>query len=354
MKLKKKRLRLEQFLRLSFIVFLILLLCGIPAACTNSSKEIAKKALDSTVLLVMEDVNGKPLGFGSGFFVQTNQIVTNFDVIEGAVRGTTKRVGQKTEYNIEGFTAMDEKNDLVILQVSEADVQPLSLGNSDTVEVGDTVYVAGNPKGFFEGTSSEGIISAIRGDSTDKRFQMTAPISPGSSGGPVLNSSGSVIGVSFAIFRGDQILNFVIPSNHLKVLLARLGTMKPLSTGKPSISAKTYFRWGWVKVELGDYKGAIADYDKVIRLKPDFALAYLNRGSAKGKLGQDSAAIADYDTAIRLQPDFADAYVSRGSTKALLGHYDTAIVDLDTAIRLKPEDADAHYNRGVAKRMLAQ
>ena len=136
MKPKKKWLGLGQSLCSSFIVFLIPLLCGIPTACTNPSKEIAKKALDSTVLLVMEDANGKPLGFGNGFFVQTNQIVTNPDVIEGAVRGTAKRVGQKTEYAIEGFTAMDEKNDLVILQVSGADIQPLSLGNSDTVEVG--------------------------------------------------------------------------------------------------------------------------------------------------------------------------------------------------------------------------
>ena len=193
MKEKKKSLRLGQFLWGPFIGFLIFSLYGIFAACTNSSKEIAKKALDSTVLLVMEDANGKPLGFGNGFFVQPNQIVTNPDIIEGAVRGTAKRVGQKAEYNIEDFTAMNEKNDLVILQVSGTDIQPLSLGNSDTVEVGDTVYVAGNPKGYLEGTFSDGIISAVRGNPTSKRLQMTAPISPGSSGGPVLNRSGEVI-----------------------------------------------------------------------------------------------------------------------------------------------------------------
>ena len=204
--------------RKSLICFIaqgLILLYGILVANAQTSQQIAKKALDATVLLVMEDINGELLGLGSGFFVQTNQIATNLHVIEGAARGTAKRVGQKTEYTIEGFTMMDKKNDLAILQVSGSDVQPLPLGDSDTVEIGEPVYVAGNPKGFLEGTFSDGVISAVRGDSTDKLFQMTAPISSGSSGGPVLNGRGEVIGVSVATFRGGQNLNFAIPSNHL-------------------------------------------------------------------------------------------------------------------------------------------
>ena len=182
----------------------------------------------------MEDVNGELLGLGSGFFVQTNQIATNLHVIKGAAQGTAKRVGQQTEYTIEGFTVMDKKSDLVILQVSGSDVQPLLLGDSDTVEIGEPVYVAGNPKGFLEGTFSDGIISAVRGDSTGKLFQMTAPISSGSSGGPVLNGRGEVIGVSVATLRDGQNLNFAIPSNSLKVLIAAAGSAKPLPKDKSS------------------------------------------------------------------------------------------------------------------------
>lgn len=187
-----------------FIAFLILLPCGIPPANAQTSQQIAKKALAATVLLVMEDANGKPLGFGSGFFVDTNQIATNFHLIEGVTRGTVKFVGQAIEYNIKGVTVTDESHDLAILQVLGLDVQPLPLSDSDTVEIGDAVYVAGNPKGYFEGTFSDGIISAIREDSTYKRLQMTAPVSSGSSGGPVLNWSGEVIGVSFATFRESE------------------------------------------------------------------------------------------------------------------------------------------------------
>ena len=69
------------------------------------------------------------------------------------------------------------------------------IGDSDKVRIGETVYVAGNPKGL-EGTFSDGIISSRRDKDTTERLQMTAPISPGSSGGPVLNKKGEVIGVS--------------------------------------------------------------------------------------------------------------------------------------------------------------
>ena len=200
-----------------------LLLCVSPVATAQSPQQIAKTALNATVLLVMEDADGGVLSWGSGFFVQPNQIATNFHVIEGASRGTARRVGQKTEYTIEGFTALDESQDLAILQVTAPGVPPLPLGDSDSVEIGATVYVVGNPKGYLEGTFSNGIISGVREGATNKQLQMTAPISPGSSGGPVLNGKGEVIGVSSMIVEGGQNLNFAIPSNDLKALVATIG-----------------------------------------------------------------------------------------------------------------------------------
>ena len=209
--------------------FFVLFLCGAMAlANAQTPQQIAQKVFASTVLLVMEDTNGQPLGLGSGFFVKPNQVATNLHVVEGAARGYAKLVGQKTKRDIEGITAIDAKRDLVILKVPALGVPAVSLGDSDTVQVGETVYAVGNPHGL-EGTFSQGIISSVRTVGTDKVLQLTAPISPGSSGGPVLNGQGKVIGVSVATFRGGQNLNFAIPSNYLAALAAQVGEPKPFS-----------------------------------------------------------------------------------------------------------------------------
>lgn len=168
---------------LSFIGLAIFLLYGIVAANAQSPQQIARKALASTVLLVMEDANGQPLSLGSGFFVRNGQVATNLHVLKGASRGYAKLVSQKTKYNIEGITAVDAGRDLVILNIPVPGVQVISLGDSDTVQIGSPIYAVGNPRGL-EGTFSQGIISSIRKVGTDKILQLTAPISPGSSGAP--------------------------------------------------------------------------------------------------------------------------------------------------------------------------
>ena len=141
---------------------------------------------------------------------------------------------------------MSKNHDLAIVKVKGVkitgiDVPALPLGDSDTVQIGDKVYVAGNPKGL-EGTFSDGIISAIRPGGVPplvrgKILQMTAPVSPGSSGGPVLNDGGEVIGISVGWFYTVEMLqnlNFAIPVNYLKQLAKGAGI--PITPTSPKIS----------------------------------------------------------------------------------------------------------------------
>ena len=103
------------------------------------------------------------------------------------------------------------------------------------------------------------------------------------------------------------------------------------------------------RYELGDYKGAVKDYDKAISIDPDFAVAYYNRGKAKYAIGDHKGAIKDYDKAISIDPNYADAYTNRGLVKYAIGDYKGAIKDYDKAISINPNDAFAYTNRAVAK-----
>ncbi len=234
----KTSLLLGRVLCLIHMALALPLIWGIPTANAQTAQQIAQTAFGSTVLLVMEDANGQPIGLGSGFFVQPNQIATNLHVVEGAARGYAKLVGKKTKHDIEGISAIDAKRDLVILKVSALGTRELSLGDSNAVQVGDSVYAVGNPRGL-EGTFSQGIISSVRIVGTDKLIQLTAPISPGSSGGPVLNGRGNVIGVSVATFRSGQNLNFAIPSIYVAGLVGQVGYVMPLSQTKPTRSTRS-------------------------------------------------------------------------------------------------------------------
>lgn len=194
----------------------------------QTAQEIAQRALASTVYIREFDANGKELGSGSGFFVGHDKIATNYHVIEGATSIYAKLVGEEKWHVVESIAATDKKNDLAVLKLSGTVALALPLANSDAVQIGETIYAIGNPKDYLQGTVSNGIISGIREDGNNKLLQMTAPISPGSSGGPVVNTKGEVIG----IVRGGyltqdperkinlaQNLNVAVPSNYLQALL---------------------------------------------------------------------------------------------------------------------------------------
>ena len=143
--------------QLALVIVGILLSHALSTAPAQTVPQIAQKAFASTVYLETWDKDGMPLGWGSGFFVRRNLIATNYHVIEGAARGTAKLVGKDTTHIIEGTTAIDPINDLALLKVTVYGIKSLPLTNSDAVQIGETIYVVGNPLGF-EGTVSDGII----------------------------------------------------------------------------------------------------------------------------------------------------------------------------------------------------
>ena len=325
--------------------------------------QLAKTALTATVRLEMVDADGKAIVSGSGFFVAPNVVATNHRVIQGAVRGQAQPVSSHRKYAIEGVVAIDTANDLTLLKLSGYNQpNPLPLmTDSDTIKIGETVYVAGSPKAA-EGTFTPGVLYKRN----NNIFEMRTQMSPGSSGGAVVNPQGEVIGVALTHHTtlDAPAVNTVIPANALKKLFnGRSDTtptyqITPLSQNNQPLSVETYFYRGYVNYQRGDYERAIHAYTMVIHLDTEqietVSMAFNNRGMAKAKLHQDFAAIADYNTAIKLHSNNAEAYNNRGVVKMKMRKYLSAIMDFDSAIALKRHTAGTFVNRGRAKAAIAQ
>ena len=183
-----------------------------------TAKEIYNRCSDAVFCIRTYDVDGDPLGSGSGFFLdKSGKAVTNFHVLENAYSAIVL-TADGTNYNVKEILGYDMKGDLAILQVDGNNFPFLSSGDSDEVTSGEKIYAIGSPLGLSN-TISEGIVSGInRTIDNIPYIQITAAISHGSSGGALLNEKGQVVGITSAGLATGQNLNFAIPINAISTL----------------------------------------------------------------------------------------------------------------------------------------
>jgi len=183
--------------------------------------QIVKKWNESTLLIKSIDKNGNMLGQGSGFVISENgAIATNYHVVESAYNVLIQFINGKSFKEV-SLIASYPSYDITILNIEEENelFLPVILGNSDNIQVGEQILAIGNPYGW-ENTISDGLISGIREIADFKLLQITAPVSPGSSGGALFNMKGEVIGITSIGSQWDaQNLNFAIPINLLIFLI---------------------------------------------------------------------------------------------------------------------------------------
>lgn len=158
-------------------------------------------------------------GLGTGFVVRKDGwIATNLHVIAGA-RELMVATSDRREFPVLEVLASDEARDLAIVRVEARELAVLALGDSDAVRAGDAIVAIGHPLGL-EDTVSNGLVSAVRVlDPALTVLQISAPIAPGSSGGPIFSDRGEVIGVATAFINEGQNLNFGVPVRYLKAML---------------------------------------------------------------------------------------------------------------------------------------
>lgn len=158
-------------------------------------------------------------GLGTGFVVRKDGwIATNLHVIAGA-RELVVATPDRHEYPVLDVLAVDRGRDLALLRIDASDLRVLALGDSDAVRAGDAIVAIGHPLGL-EDTVSNGLVSAIRVvDPALTVLQISAPIAPGSSGGPLFSDRGEVVGVATAYSTAGQNLNFGVPVRYLKALI---------------------------------------------------------------------------------------------------------------------------------------
>ena len=158
-------------------------------------------------------------GLGTGFVVRKDGwVATNFHVVRGAT-AVTVVFSDHHEFPVVEIVNVNRMHDLVILRIDARDLPVLPLGDSDQVRPGDSVLAIGHPLGL-EDTVSNGLISAVREVHAGLQvLQISAPIAPGSSGGPLFNDRGEVIGVATAVSTSGQNLNFGMPSKYVTDLV---------------------------------------------------------------------------------------------------------------------------------------
>lgn len=185
----------------------------------------------SVAQITTYDENGRPLAEGTGFVVAQDGIIcTNYHVIRMA--GAIKvKLHDGQDMDVTGIVAFDRDKDFALLKVPANNLPALALDDSDQVKVGEPVGAVGNPLGL-QWSVFQGIVSQVHPNDNDS-IQLNIAAAPGSSGGPLIDPSGKVIGIITAIARDGEDITFAVPINLVRRALG--------SQSSNSESVETYY-----------------------------------------------------------------------------------------------------------------
>ena len=313
--------------------------------------ELVKRIKPSAVAIETFDGKGNTLSRGSGFFIAQDRIITNRHVIERASRVEVHLLDGR-KFPVKGVLAVDGEGDLALLQVDVPPALAIALPIVRSVpQEGETVVVIGNPYGL-EGSVSNGIVSAVREiPGYGKIIQITASISPGSSGSPVVNMAGQVIGIATLQAAEGQNLNFAVPAERISQLkvndVQSFATLTAEMQKNKRSAAEGLYSQGLAQLSRDDYARALPYFEKAVDTDPNYAEAWYQAGYCYGVLGRHNDALRASRQAAKLRPEWAATFVNIGASSYALGQYKDAVDAYRTAIRLDDDNADIQYSLGL-------
>jgi len=339
---------------LKIFAFLITTLAVSPAVFAQDFlPELVRRIKPSAVAIETFDAKGGTLSRGSGFFISSDRIITNRHVIEKSSRVEIHLIDGK-KFTARGVLAIDGEGDLALLQVDAvppASAVPLPLVRSAPQE-GESIVVVGNPFGL-EGSVSNGIVSAVREiPGYGKIIQITAPISPGSSGSPVVNMRGQVIGVATLQAAEGQSLNFAVPSSRIAQLkIGELQTFASLNSETQKnkrAAAQSLYSQGLGILSRDEYARAVVYFEKAVEIDPAYAESWYQAGFCYGMLGRHADALRASRQAAKLRPEWAETFVNIGASSFALGQYKDAAEAYRQATKLDGDNPDSQYALGLS------
>jgi len=251
--------------------------------------------------------------------------------------------------------AVDEEADLALLSVElPADrSRPLQFA-STLPDEGEQVFVIGNPL-RLEGSVSDGIVSAVREvPDLGRIIQITAPVSHGNSGSPLLNMRGQVIGIVTVKVTNGQNINLALGVARITALTK--GSLlsfdqiaaRNKSITQPELLAELWYRGGIDSLWLGNYDSALSYFETAANRNPRRPETWIQIGYCKVKQGRNDEAIRAYKRALQLKPTSVESYNKLGDAYFFGAHFSEAIDAYRQAVRLRPDQPEAYYNLGLA------
>jgi tetratricopeptide (TPR) repeat protein len=312
--------------------------------CWGDADKVYKESSPSVVVIIAIDREGRSVSQGSGFVVREDgAVVTNYHVISRATEIKIK-IGSKV-LDIEGVLYVDLDNDLALLKIGGTGYPTVRVGDANALLVGEKVYVIGSPQGL-ENTISEGILSGIReAGSKRKLLQMTAPISPGSSGGPVFNERGEVVGIATFLIEANQNLNFALPINLVEPGLSKKDLVNPRNACQVDFTqtATCYYYQGLAYGTLGQYGKAADAFSRALTVDPKRIEIYVNLAISYANLGRYQEAVDMLTDALKSQPGEPALLNALAAVYSQMGKFQEAIATLKKSAAIKADSPATYY-----------